>query len=53
MSTDRYTHYVDDIENQKYYSATARTVEEAQKLVEDGWTHILDMEGLAIFRRPK
>ena len=34
LSTERYTHYVEFMEEQ-YYSATARTVEECRKLIED------------------
>lgn len=36
-----------------YNSATAKTVEEARQLIEDGWEFHLEMDGIKIFRKPK
>jgi hypothetical protein len=52
MSTERYTHYVELMEEQ-YCSATARIIEECRKLIEDGWTHVTDMDGTNLFKKPK
>jgi hypothetical protein len=38
---------------EEYYSATARTVEEACKLVEDGWSYVTEIDGIKIFRKQK
>jgi integrase len=49
-----YTHLVriDDDED-KYYSATAKTVEKARKLVEQGFEYVCEIEGVKIFRKRK
>jgi integrase len=52
LSTERYTHYV-ELREEQYYSATARTVEECRKLIEDGWTYVMDIDGTKLFRKPK
>jgi integrase len=47
-----YTQLV-NFESDKYHSATARTIEEAQKLVESGFSFVCDVEGFKLFRKPK
>jgi hypothetical protein len=37
----------------QYYSTVAKNVEEARKLIKDGWEYIMDMDGIRIFRKPK
>lgn len=43
---------LDSIE-EDYVTATAETVKEACKLIEQGFTHVLDMQGIAIFKKRK
>jgi len=38
---------------EEYYSATARTVEEAQKLTEQGFEYVCDFDGIRLFRKRK
>lgn len=52
VNTERYTHLV-DFGSDKYYSATATTVEEARKLAEDGWSFFCEVDGVKIFRKPR
>jgi integrase len=51
-NTDIYTKMV-VFREEEYYSATARTVEEACKLVEDGWSYVTEIDGIKIFRKQK
>ena len=39
--------------NSEYYSATAKTIEEAQKLVETGFDYVNDINGIALYRKRK
>ncbi|PMB74218.1 hypothetical protein C0199_00595 [Candidatus Bathyarchaeota archaeon] len=48
-----YTHLVKLDTEDKYYSATAKTVEEARKLIEEGFEYVCDMDGVKIFRKRK
>ncbi|MGB9683200.1 MAG: site-specific integrase, partial [bacterium] len=48
-----YTQLVNFNEDDEYYSATARTVEEARKLIEEGFEYVCDMDGVKIFRKRK
>lgn len=52
QNTDLYTHLV-DFKDDQYYSAVAKTMQEAQKLVEDGWEYLFDMDDVKMFRKPK
>jgi hypothetical protein len=52
MNTERYTHLA-NFDSMQYFSATARNVDEAQKLAEDGWSYFCESEGTKIFRKPK
>ena len=48
-----YTHLVSFNDNEEYYSATAKTVEEAKKLIEQGFEYVTDLEGVKLFRKRK
>ena len=48
-----YTHLVKMDTEDKYYSATAKTVEEAQKLIEQGFEYVTDINGIKLFRKRK
>ena len=48
-----YTHLVKIDTEDKYYSATAKTVEEAQKLIEQGFEYVTDIDGIKLFRKRK
>jgi integrase len=48
-----YTHLVSFNDKEEYYSATANTVEEAKKLIEQGFEYITDFEGVKLFRKRK
>ena len=51
-NTLAYTHLV-NFESDEYVSKVARTVKEAQELVEAGFDYICDIEGVKIFRKRK
>ena len=48
-----YTHLVSFSENDEFCSATAKTVAEAQKLVEQGFDFVTDVDGVKLFRKRK
>jgi integrase len=48
-----YTHLVDLGEKDEFYSATANSVTEAAKLVEQGFDYICDVDGVKLFRKRK
>ena len=48
-----YTHLVKMDTEEKYYSATAKTVEEAQKLIEQGWQYVTTFNDIMLFRKRK
>ena len=52
MNTEIYTRLV-VFENEKYYSTTAKTVEELMQLAEDGWSYFQEIDGIKVFRKPK
>ena len=52
QNTLLYTQLV-NFENDDYYSATAKTVEEAQKLVEAGFEFVCNIEEIKLFRKRK
>jgi hypothetical protein len=39
--------------SEEFYSATAKTVEKAAKLVEQGFDYICDLDGVKLFRKRK
>jgi integrase len=47
-----YTQMV-EFKNEEYISATATTIEDAQKLVEAGFEYVTEMENIKIFRKTK
>jgi integrase/recombinase XerD len=51
-TTLRYTQLV-EIEGDGFHSATAKTVEEAAKLIEQGFDYICDVDGVKLFRKRK
>ncbi|MEM3629165.1 MAG: site-specific integrase [Candidatus Bathyarchaeia archaeon] len=51
-STLIYTQLV-NFEADEYYSATAKTTEEAKTLIEAGFEYVCDMEGVKLFRKRK
>jgi len=52
LTTTVYTHLI-NFDSDRYYSATAATVDEAVKLVEAGFEYVCDIEGFKLFRKPK
>jgi integrase len=42
-----------DLDSEDYHSATAKTVEEACKLIESGFQYVCEFEGVKLFRKPK
>jgi integrase len=42
-----------DLGSQEYHTATARTVEEAAKLIEQGFDYVTDVDGVKLFRKRK
>jgi len=52
QNTLRYTHVV-NFRDDEYHSATARTIEEACKLVESGFDYVTDIDGVKVFRKRK
>jgi len=42
-----------DFGSEEYHSATAKTVEEAAKLIEQGFDYICDVDGVKLFRKRK
>jgi integrase len=52
-STLVYTHLVDFSEGNEFYSATANSVSEAAKLIEQGFDYICDVDEVKLFRKRK
>jgi len=50
--TLRYTQLVTWNED-RYHSATAKTIEEARKLIEAGFEYVATHNGVMLFRKPK
>ena len=48
-----YTQLVNFGEEDEFYSATAKTVEEAAKLIEQGFDYICEIDGVKLFRKRK
>jgi hypothetical protein len=40
-------------EGSEYYSAEAKTEEEAKQLIEAGYNYATDMDGVKLFKKPK
>jgi integrase/recombinase XerD len=51
-TTLRYTQLI-EIEGDEYHSAAAKTIQEAQKLIEQGFEYVTDIEGVKLFRKRK
>ena len=48
-----YTHLIDFEHSDEHTSATAKTVEESQKLIEAGFDYVTEIEGIKLFRKRK
>ena len=48
-----YTHLVSFNDKEEFYSATAKTVDEAAKLIEQGFDYVTDVDGVKLFRKRK
>jgi integrase len=48
-----YTHLIKLDNEEKYYSATAKTIEEASKLIENGFEYVTTFNDVMIFRKRK
>jgi integrase len=48
-----YTHLVDFDTEEDYFSATAKTLEEAKKLIEQGFEYVTEIDGVKLFRKRK
>ncbi len=51
-NTEIYTHLC-DFTSEEYYSATAKTIDEARKLIESGFGYVCDMDGVKLFSKRK
>ena len=51
-TTLRYTQLI-EIEGDEFQSATAKTVQEAAKLIEQGFDYVTDIDGVKLFRKRK
>ena len=51
-TTLRYTQLI-DLGNEEYHSATAKSIEEAKKLIEEGFDYVCDLDGVKLFRKRK
>jgi integrase/recombinase XerD len=51
-TTLRYTQLI-EIESDEYHSATAKTIQEAQKLIEQGFEYVVEIDGFKLFRKRK
>jgi integrase len=51
-NTEVYTHLV-DFQSEEFHSATAKTLDEAKMLIEDGFEYVTEMEGVKLFRKRK
>jgi len=51
-NTEIYMHLT-EFGNEEYHSSTAKTVEEALKLIDSGFEYVTDMDDLKLFRRRK
>jgi integrase len=52
INTERYTKTV-VFKEEEYYTAVAKTVDEARKLIEEGWTFDVEINGNWIFKKAK
>jgi integrase len=52
LSTQRYTEG-EEFEGDEYYSAEAKTKEEAKQLIEGGYSYVTDVDGAKLFKKPK
>jgi site-specific recombinase XerD len=51
-TTLRYTQLI-DFGTEEFHSATAKTVEEAAKLIEQGFDYVTEIDGIKLFRKRK
>jgi integrase len=51
-TTLRYTQLI-EIEGDEFHSATAKNIQEAQKLIEQGFEYVTEMDNIKLFRRRK
>jgi integrase len=51
-TTFRYTQLI-EIEGDEYHSAAAKTLQEAQKLMEQGFEYVTEMDSVKLFRKRK
>jgi len=52
QNTGIYTHLI-DFESEEYYSATAKTIDEARHLIETEFEYVYDMDSIKLFRKRK
>jgi hypothetical protein len=52
-TTMLYTQLVNFPEDKEFVSATARTIQEAQKLIESGFEYVTTFDGIMLFRKRK
>jgi hypothetical protein len=48
-----YTQLVSFNEEDEFYSATATTIKEARKLIEQGFEYVTEIDGVKLFRKRK
>jgi integrase len=52
LSTQRYTED-EEFHGDEYYSAEAKTKEEAKRLIESGYSYVTEIDGVKLFSKPK
>jgi len=52
LNSDRYADG-EEFEGDEYYSAEAKTKEEAKQLIEAGYSYVTDIDGVKLFSKPK
>ena len=52
-TTLRYTQLLESLENDEYHCKTAKTIQEASNLIENGFEYVTEMDGLKLFRKRK
>jgi len=51
-NTEIYTHLI-NFESDEFHSATAKNIEEAKQLIENGFEYVCDIESIKLFRKRK
>jgi len=52
-TTLRYTQLLENLPDDEYHCKTAKTVKEAQELIENGFQYVTEIDGTKLFRKRK